>query len=264
MKIVQTNILLLLLSINMICIDSASSNNDAVEFYLGDTVIFDSFDNNYFKLNYGSYNKITVFLFTRLPIGSIVLTDPDDIVTTIEGQSIYYSEKIIEFNLDKKGIYYLKFNQRYEFALEDESYFFGNAFTIFVVGETFNIDLTQKMYFNPFKIESRTNHNSTIYKVENLKKNIYVFFSYDENYYSYDSAISRNPFEICDETNVCTKDKTIYQFLAGKKYTIKVNFINAGNNYDQVIILYKSLKYIIFIQKIQKNYMDFLIIIKKY
>ena len=210
----------------MICI--ASSNNDAVEFHLGETVIFDSFNNNYFKLNYDSNNNITVILLTRLPIGSIVLTNPDDIVTTIESQYIRY-EKIIEFNLDKKGIYYLKFNQIYDFALEDESYFFGNAFTTFVTGETFNIDLTQKMYFNPFRIESRTKHDSTIYKVENLKKDTYVFFSYDENYYIYDSAISKNPFEICDETNVCTKDKTIYQFLAGKKYTIKVNFI--GNRF---------------------------------
>lgn len=52
MKIIQTNILLLLLSINMICIESASSNKNAVEFHFGETVKFDSFDNNYFKLNY--------------------------------------------------------------------------------------------------------------------------------------------------------------------------------------------------------------------
>ena len=105
MKIVQTNILLLLLSINMICI--ASSNKDAVEFHLGETVIFDSFDNNYFKLNYDSNNNITVILFARLRIGSIVLTDPDKFVRTIESQYVYYG-KYIEFNLDKKGVYYLK------------------------------------------------------------------------------------------------------------------------------------------------------------
>ena len=203
MKIVQTNILLLLLSINIICI--TSSNKDAVEFHLGETVIFDSFDNNYFKLNYDSNNNITVFLLAKLSIRTLVLTDPNGNFRTIESQYIHY-EKITEFNLDKKGIYYFKFNQRYNFAIEDESYFFGNAFSTFVVGETFSIDLTEKMYFNPFRIESRTKHDSTIYKVENLKKNTYVFFSYDENYDIYDSAISKNPFEICDETNVCTKD----------------------------------------------------------
>ena len=173
MKIVQTNILLLLLSINMICI--ASSNKDAVEFHLGETVIFDSFDNNYFKLNYDSNKNITVILLTKIQIRTLVLTDPNGNFRTIESQYVY-DGRYMEFNLDKKGIYYFKFNQRYNFAIEDESYFFGNAFSIFVVGETISIDLTEKMYLNPFRIESRTKHDSTIYKVENLKKDTYVFF----------------------------------------------------------------------------------------
>ena len=222
MKIIQTNILLLLLSINIICI--TSSNKDAVEFHLGETVIFDSFDNNYFKLNYDSNNNITVFLLTRLRIYSIVLTDPNGNFRTIESQYVY-DGRYMEFNLDKKGIYYFNFNQRYNFALQDESYFFGNAFSIFVVGETFSIDLTEKMYFNPFKIESRTKHDSTIYKVENLKKDTYVFFYFEETYYYY-----RNPFEICSEDNDCIQDVTVYKFLAGKKYTIKVNFIGKSDS----------------------------------
>ena len=225
MKIIQTNILLLLLSINIICIESAS-NKDAVEFHLGETVIFDPFDNNYFKLNYDSNNNRTAFLFTRIRIESIDLTDPDGIVKTIESRYIYRQANI-EFNLDKKGIYYFKFSQRYRFAIEDASYFFGNAFTIFVVGETLNIDLTEKMYFNPFRIESRNKQDSTIYKVENLKKDTYVFFYYEENYYYYDSLVKLNPFEICIEDK-CTEGVTVFKFLEGKKYTIKVNFI--GNN----------------------------------
>ena len=95
MKIVQTNILLLLLSINMICI--ASSNNDAVEFNLRETVIFDTFDNNYFKLNYDSNNNITVILLTRLRIGSIVLTDPNGNFRTIERQYLYIMKKFQNF-----------------------------------------------------------------------------------------------------------------------------------------------------------------------
>ena len=87
MKIIQTNILLLLLSINIICI--TSSNKDAVEFHLGETVIFDSFDNNYFKLNYDSNNNITVILLTKIQIRTLVLTDPNGNFRTIESQYVY-------------------------------------------------------------------------------------------------------------------------------------------------------------------------------
>ena len=115
MKIIQTKILLLLLSINIICIEStsetfSSSNKEAVEFHLEETVIFDPFDNNYFKLDYDGNANITVFLFSKIRTYSFDLTDPKGNIKTIESEYVY-NERSLRFNLDQKGIYFLNLNQ---------------------------------------------------------------------------------------------------------------------------------------------------------
>lgn len=152
----------------------------------------------------------TVFLLIRLRIEEIVLTDPNGNIRTIRSEYVYNGRNI-EFNLDKKGIYYFNFNQEYNLPIQDESYFFGNAFSTFVAGETFNIDLTEKMYFKSIQNEY-------------VKKDRYVFFYYDKTNYFY---YYKNPFEICLEDN-CIEGVPVYKFLEGKKYTIKVNFISSS------------------------------------
>ena len=213
----QTKILFLFLSINIIF------SKEPIEFHLGETVEFDGFDNNYFMLNYDGNNNITVYLITQRTIKNIGITDPDQIFTHIYYES-FLNEEMFVFNLYKKGKYLFNFIPTAIFPINDNSYFLGNKFSTFAVGQIIDtIDLTKNMYYNPLRIEAKTKLESSIYKVENLKKDTYVFFYFEYTPYDYEYPIKH--FKICIvDSNECKEDVTIYKFLKDKKYNIYIYF----------------------------------------
>ena len=197
---------------------TTKNDEDAIEFKLGETILFNS-EKNYFKFKNNEIS--TMFVIFKFGIDSLNLTDPNKDSTILEC-NYYYESFIISFNLSMKGIYYLEFNSKSNIYS-----MFDNYFTTFISGQIIDtIDLIN-IYYSNFKIETISDSNSTlysIYKVTNLTENKHVFFNYEKSFYFEDNYI--NPFEICYENNTnCITNVTYYKFISGLKYIIKIHFV---------------------------------------
>ena len=77
------------------------------------------------------------------------------------------------------------------------------------------------MYYKNYKrvkIGSEIKPNPSIYKVNNLKKDSLVCFTY---------RADNNPFEVCnDNIGECSKKIDFYKFLHNYNYTIYINFVD--------------------------------------
>ena len=198
---------------------TTKNDEDAIEFKLGETILFNS-GKNYFKFNNNEIS--TMFIIFKFGIDSLNLIDPNKDSTILEC-NYYYESFIISFNLSMEGIYYLEFNSKSNIYS-----MFDNSFTTFISGQIIDtIDLSLNIYYSNFKIETISDSNSTlysIYKVTNLTENKHVFFNYEKSFYFEDNYI--NPFEICYENNTnCITNVTYYKFMSGLKYIIKIHFV---------------------------------------
>ena len=136
----------------------------------------------------------------------MILTDPNDNSIDIYSESISDSlSKFIynisfNFNLSEAGFYYLQFIKESYFF--DQSFIYDSEFYTFVAGKVIEtIDLSRSIYYSNLKISSKFKAEPGIYKVDNLKDDIYVYFYYDkDDNYNYNvfniEAMETNPFEI--------------------------------------------------------------------
>ena len=221
------NFFLFLLPLTIIChLNQKLINNinkEAKEFNLGETVTFNLYNNNYFKLDYNPENEdnTTVFLTFENGIDLLNLQDPEHNIETIECK-YYYETYIMELNLTTKGEYYFEF--------VSDSNTFDNSFTSFVPGKIIDtINLNQNVYYSKIKIETLSDYQMySMYKVKDLIEDKYVFFGYEKSFYFDDNYT--NPFIICNEYNDdCVKNVKLYKFLKGYEYTIYINFVNLYN-----------------------------------
>ena len=222
------NILFLLFPLTIICgLNQKLIKNidkEAKEFILGETVTFNLYDNNYFKLDYNPEieDNTTVFLTFENGIDLLNLKDPENNIEIIECK-YYYETYIMEFNLTTKGIYYFEF-------ISDSNNNFDNSFTTFVPGKIIDIiNLNQNIYYSKIKIETLLDYQMySMYKVKDLIEDKYVFFGYQKSYYFDDNYT--NPFTICKEnSSECVTNVNIYKFSKDYEYTIYINFVNLYN-----------------------------------
>ena len=130
------------------------------------------------------------------------------------------------FYLTKSGTYYIEF---FSFTSLNSD----EIFTMYITGNIFDtIDFTKRLYYKSNKIELSIKPEPNIYKVNNLKKDILVFFHYKViDSYNYDKF--SNPFEICNENNnECSKDFIFYKFLKKYNYTIYIHYVINENEYS--------------------------------
>ena len=137
----------------------------------------------------------------------------------------------IHINLEESGTYYIKIVKEWEPKNKNND----NSFYIFIPRILIDtIDFTCKKYYNNKDISFYHKENFTMYKVNNLKNDIYVYFDYNiSDIYSEDEGNFPNPFEICDKNNECEKNVTIYKFEKGKDYTIYINCVNDKKYYNE-------------------------------
>ena len=102
------------------------------------------------------------------------------------------------------------------------------------------MDLSEKLYYSNLKIETVSDINNemySMYKVNSLNEDKYVFFSYEKSYFFQDNYI--NPFEICIDNvdeNICVKNVSYYKFNKANKYTIYIHFV--PNYYNNKYLFY--------------------------
>ena len=188
-----------------------------------------SFDNStkLFKFEYikeTDEEQILYISFNSREDFDIILYEPES--DTIQKQSYDYWEKYNTFVIKKQGIYYIEFDGNiYSFLTE-------NTFFIFISGNIIDrIDLSQRMYFNNLKIETKISLNPCSIKVNNLTEDRYVYFTY--KIFDYYNSDLNNPYTICnDNTEECTSNIVTYKFLKNNNYTIHLNFIYEKNSYE--------------------------------
>ena len=247
------NYFLLFLPLTIFCFEInqnifTDTKNEAVEFELGQTVYFNLYDNNYFKFDYNpdKENNTTLFLILQNEIDLLNLKDPDD-NTYIIKCNYFYETYTFELNLTKSGIYYFEFisNTTNNFLMAD-TYFMS-----FIPGRIIDIiDLSKNMYYSTIKLETFIDIPMySMYKVQDLSEDKYVFFSYEKSFYFDDNYSS--PFKICKEDNdECVEDVKLYKFSKEHSYTIYINFVNYN---DTSYYFYFPFLFFPISQKIIKN-----------
>ena len=139
---------------------------------------------------------------------------------TDKGQNLIYDKDNTQysyFKIQRSGTYYIELDYlNNEYIDQDE------IFSIFITGNIIDkIDLSQRMYYKNYKrvkIGSEIKPNPSIYKVNNLKKDSLVCFTY---------RADNNPFEVCnDNIGECSKKIDFYKFLHNYNYTIYINFVD--------------------------------------
>jgi len=213
-------------------------SKDATEFKLGEEVVFNFKDKNFFKFEYiyENDNSSDIYFYFEIsyPIELFLIAEEKTQVFDFTSGS----EDLFKLTLKKSGIYYLNFYSSYSNYLKEDS-----TFIAFVPGSIIDtIDLTKRMYHLSSKIKTLKKYQANIIKVKNLKKDKYVFFSYKVES-AWRDEIFHNPFEICNDiNNKCTKNVTLYQFLQGNEYSIYINYINKAEDdyYDNNYFYYPS------------------------
>ena len=166
------------------------------------------------RKNYFTYNHLTdeklIFSMKILKNKSddellfLTLKRDNEVIKTYTNQG----EDLIEIIFEKKGKY----------SLEVYPYYDENIFFYFY---PFNsrieeIDLTKK-YYSGFAFKN----NSAYYKVNNLKEDKLVYFTFGFDWIDYDKSL----FTICEKkNNECITNVYSYNFLKGKEYIIYFNF----------------------------------------
>ena len=238
MKSTKNIIFLLILSLNIICIELPPKNLETTieneeeklepfEIQLGEYIKYNIIDENYFKYNNSIKENLTVLFSFDNSIESIEITAPDGKTSTQYKYGNGLNQKVV---FKEKGLYYFQiFSKRfYEYALEHFST--KNGFTTFIPGEIIDtIDLNKEKYYSNLELESKENYDCSIYKIKNLKENKFVIFNYNkpESFdFDYDNLNNVKPFKICiNETDNCESNMTFYHFKKENEYTLYISFV---------------------------------------
>ena len=184
---------------------------EAIEINKGEEITFDLEKRNYFKFEYikENDNQSLYFFFNTNEEFHIILFENENYKILN-----YYGGKDNQFNLFSPGIYYISLIGDQKFPNIN-----NNTFSIYISGGIFDaINFSEKLYKNNFNFIFHSIPNPLIFKVNNLTKNINVYF--------HNNSYPINPFEICnDNTNECTDNIFIYKFLKENNYTIYINSI---------------------------------------
>ena len=181
---------------------------------------FDSEKKNFFKIEYNHERETDQMIIFHLSMKSNYLF----IFSEYNQTDIIINENAeeISFPLKKSGIFYIEF---YPINGNFENENFVYYFTGKLIGI---IDLTEKYYYRKSSVFFNTALNPEIYKINNLKNDVNVFFAYkalNETNFNYN-----NPFKICDNQK-CEDNIIIYKFIKGNNYTIYINSIGFSNFY---------------------------------
>ena len=199
--------------------------NEAKEFKLGENVDFNFINNNYFKFKYEkdiNKNLTIYFNFDTNQDFYIIFYKEGEKAQIMQNNK----EKIFELNLNESGLYYLSF---YSFnEISEKNYIFYT----FIPGKLIDtIDLSQKMYIKKIKMKLNNCYESNYYRVNNIKRDTYVYFNYriesnineKEDIYFFFTK----PFTICKNIkDDCISDIMSYHFLKKESYTIYINLVH--------------------------------------
>ena len=197
---------------------------NAYKFQLEETVEFNVENNNLFKFDYkheSDLPQLIYFSFDYLDIyNDLFIIISDTIKTTIYTHKSYNRNEIEKISFNKSGTYYVEFYSpkiKYQDLID-------NAFIAFIAEILVDsIDLSKKMYYKNSKVKTKSYVGPDIYKVKNIKKETYAFFSF--NIENEDSKKFKNPFQICNiNKNECENNITLYKFVEGNEYNISINF----------------------------------------
>ena len=210
-------------------------NKESIEFNFGDEVSFDFEEKKlfHFKYEYKSDTTQDIYLYINtivlLPF-QLFFTDSDGKNTTKYDISI--NNKLLKIVLSNPGTYYLEFYSKNSLSK-------GGNFTTFLQDSIIDtIDLSQKLYYSNFETRIFGDRNllPNMYKVKNIKKDIFVYFTFSIKNQNINDF--NNPFKICnDNTDECEENVDLYKFLKGNEYTIYINFIR-NNNFNILNIFY--------------------------
>ena len=193
-------------------------NKKPIEFEIGEEVEF-NFTNEkiVFKFEYlhkTNLPQIIYFNFRQnIDFNIIFIDNKKPKIIELHGE-----EELINITLQNSGTYYLEF---YSY----KSIQIIGKFISFISGNLIDtIDLTQKMYYGNKTIKLKNYLGYNVYQVSNITKDTFVYFIYYVQ--NEDKKEFENPFEICNINNKCDNNKTLFKFIKGNNYTIKINFIN--------------------------------------
>ena len=193
------------------------------QFQLEDTVKFNPVNNNLFKFEYKQDSELPQYIYFSFDIDNYLYKDIFIVISDNTKTSIYShsrnKNKIEKIPFNESGTYYIEF-----YLPNADKNIPDNAFIAFRAEILIDsIDLTEKMYYRTSKVKTNYYVGPDIYKVKNIKKETYVFFSF--NIENEDSKQFNNPFQICNTNNdECENNITLYKFVEGNEYNISINF----------------------------------------
>ena len=188
-----------------------------------DTVKFNPVNNNLFKFEYKQDSELPQYIYFSFDIDNYLYKDIFIVISDNTKTSIYShsrnKNKIEKIPFNESGTYYIEF-----YLPNADKNIPDNAFIAFRAEILIDsIDLTEKMYYRTSKVKTNYYVGPDIYKVKNIKKETYVFFSF--NIENEDSKQFNNPFQICNTNNdECENNITLYKFVEGNEYNISINF----------------------------------------
>ena len=168
-----------------------------IKFGEKEKVKFDFEYRNYFKFEYKNESATDEILFFSSESQHdfyLILYESDS--NKIQSSRFEGREKANSFKLSKSGIYYLEICLIYKMMQKSD-----DTFVLYKSGRIIDtIDLSQKIYYNNIKIETKVQSKPSMIKVNNLIEDKYVCFSYkviDQDYKTFS-----NPFKICEDNNI--------------------------------------------------------------
>ena len=213
-------------------------NKIPIEFKLNENVEFNLKSRNFFKLDYKheSNKPKTLYISFRQKITYFVYLTMGEKTHMLEYEK--RGGALFNFTVSKSEEIYLEF-----YLPNSESYDIDNIFMAFTDGIIIDtIDLTNKKYNGSLNVQAPKKLESNKYIVTKLEEDKYVYFTYKiENLY--ERYTYPNPFEICDNFDVCKSNITFFKFEKGKEYTIYINYVSQIEReyyYDEILFYYPT------------------------
>ena len=202
-----------------------------IELKFFDKITFNP-EKDYFVYDHLVNEKLVIYIdidLNRYGKIFLILTEKCGIIKKYE----FYRVALQEIIVEKKGRYFLEFINKED--LKEENNLVNIYFYPFnaMIEE---IDLTKYKYSGCFindKLSSYKDKYLAYYKVNNLKEDNQVYFTFGNDLYS---DYNYSPFVICKNKNdECINNVFSYNFLKGKEYSI---YITLNDNLSKAIINY--------------------------
>ena len=210
---------------------------NSLGFELEEIVEFNFVDKNFFKFEFKHEDNLPQEIYFSFDSHYNFILYLSDNNKTIKYEYDKDNAEIMKIPFEKTGTYYIEFYSPYA-----SYYVLNSTFTAFIPEKLIDtIDLTQKMYYKISRIKTKSKVNPDRYKVSDIKKDMYVYFTF--NIENEENEEFNNPFEVCnDNNNECIKNVTLFRFVKGNEYTIKINYCtkNDWDYHDDYYYFYPS------------------------